>query len=191
MSNCNGLPRGKVGSQVISEMLPTDGTPVNAVAAQGVLTVGAQVTAEDTMTIDSTVYTFKANGTTPLAEGDIEMGSDVAGTRTAIVAAINGSDTQNDAHPTVTASAFATADCTLTANTKGVVGNSIATTETFNSASNEFDATTLGTATAGVDGTEAVRGGVMYVDNSYLYIALDKNTVADANWRRVSLGTAY
>jgi len=32
MSNCNGLPLGKVGSKVISEMLPTDGTPVNAVA---------------------------------------------------------------------------------------------------------------------------------------------------------------
>jgi len=179
------IPLGKVGSRSMGAFTLTEGTPVNAAAAQGTLTVGAQVTADDTMTIDTTVYTFVANGTTPLAAGQIEMGSDVAGTRTNIIAALKGTD-HNDAHPSVTpADTFSTADLTLTYNIKGVVGNSIATTETFNSASNEFDAATLGTTTAGVDGTVGRKGELMF-DDTNIYFATEANNTEGANWRKIA-----
>jgi hypothetical protein len=42
----------------------------------------------------------------------------------------------------------------------------------------------------GVDGTVALEGD-MYRDASYLYVAVADNTVADGNWRRISLGSAY
>ena len=79
---------------------------------------------------------------------------------------------------------------TVTYNTKGVIGNSVATTETFTTASNVFDAATLGTTTAGVNGTIA-ENGTCFIDNTYLYYCIDDNTIADNYWRRIALGSAY
>jgi hypothetical protein len=42
----------------------------------------------------------------------------------------------------------------------------------------------------GVDGTVAGIGETA-IDGTYLYIAIDDNTVADTNWRRIALGAAY
>ena len=189
MAKVFGLSSGQNGTKNINMKIPTSGTtPVNAVASQGVLTIGAQVTADNTMTIGDVVYTFKAGATA--AAGEIGIGADVAACRLAIVAAINGTDTKNDANPYVSASAFSTADCTLTARVKGVSVDAIATTETFTSASNKFDGDTLGTETAGVNGTIG-DGGDCYIDDSYLYYAIKDNRIIDTNWRRISLGSAY
>ena len=79
---------------------------------------------------------------------------------------------------------------TVTYNTKGVVGNSIATTETFTTVSNVFDAATLGTTTAGVNGTIA-ENGTCFIDDTYLYYCIDDNTISDNYWRRIALGSAY
>lgn len=163
--------------------------PVNAVASAGELTVAAQPTADDTFTIGETVYTFIANGET-IAEGEIEIGSDLATSQTNIVAAINGTDGTNTAHTLVTAGDFSSDASVITAKVKGTSGDLIATTETFTSESNLFDAETLGTEVAGVDGTVAVKGQ-MFVDASYVYVAVAANTVAGDNWRRISLGSAY
>ena len=76
----------------------------------------------------------------------------------------------------------------VTAATKGTAGDSIETTEDM--ANGEFGQGTLGDTTAGVDGTVGAKGAVKF-DSSYLYVCVDTNTIADDNWRRISLGSAY
>jgi len=125
----------------------------DATKAQGTLTVDTQPTAGDTMIIGGKVYTFVATGAAD-RDGEIALGADVAATKPLIVAAINGTDGVNDAHTLVTAAAFATNDCVLTAIAGGTAGNGIATGETFTAAGNVFDAAMLGTTTAGVDCTK-------------------------------------
>lgn len=178
------LAHGKTGSDSINEVLdtvlPTLATaPVDWVASQGTLTIGEPVTADDTMTIGTTVYTFVTGATA--AAGQIGLGAGEAATKLAIVAAINGTDTFNTAHPLVSAAAFAVDACVITARVKGAAGDLIATTETFTHVSNVFDATTLGTTTAGVDGTIADEGEMRY-DATNIYICIAK----DETWRKIA-----
>lgn len=42
----------------------------------------------------------------------------------------------------------------------------------------------------GVDGTVGDKGQ-QYINSSYIFTAIDDNTIVDKNWRRVSLGSAY
>jgi len=74
---------------------------------------------------------------------------------------------------------------TVTAVTKGTAGNLIATTETM--ANGAFGAATLA---SGVNGTIGIAGDIC-IDSSYLYVAVLDNAISDANWRRLSLGSAY
>ena len=164
-------------------------TPVNAVASEGIMTIGAQPTATDIATIGGSDYLFVADGE-EADEGDISVGTDLATAKANILAAIAGSDSINTANAEVTASAFSTDESTLTAKVKGVAGDLIATTSTFASGSNLFDGTTLGTETAGVDGTVGVAGEGRF-DASYEYRCIADNTIADTNWRRFTLGSAY
>ena len=164
--------------------------PVNGVASQGTLTMDTQPTVGDTMTIGATTYTFTTDGTADEA-GEIDVGADLADAKTLVVAAINGTGAAfNTANASVTAAAFSGDDCVLTAITKGAAGDLIATTETFDTGTNVFDAATLGTTTAGVDSTTGVKGQ-MFVDASYLYCSIAASTVSTTNWRRVTLGSAY
>ena len=223
--------------------------------ASGTLTLAAQPTSGDTMTIGEKTYIFVPVGTAN-ADGEISIGADLATANLNVVAAINGTDEINTAHPLVTAAAFNANNCTITALIGGTVNNTVATSETFTAGTNVFAAATLGsgadcsaantaaaliaainandtqgvTASAGtgtnvvltadvggvtgnailvsdtmangamtaaatklsggVDGTVAV-GTKFMVDTSYLYVAPTGNTAAQANWRRISLGSAY
>lgn len=174
---------------LIDAELLADGTPVNAVNAQGTLTVDTQPTATDTMVIGDKTYTFVADGS-EANDGDISVGTDLATAQANIVDAINGDDAINTASEYVTAGAFGTNVSTLTAITAGVSGNTIETTETFTAVTNIFDANTLGTETAGVDGTVGEFRD-SYLDSSYLYVAIADNTISGANWRRIDLGSEY
>lgn len=165
----------------------SSGTPVNAVASQGTLTMDTQPTAGDTMTIGSKVYTFTADETAD-EDGEIDVGADLADCKTLVVAAINGTDGINTAHTQVTAAAFVGNDMVITASTKGVAGDLIATTETFTAGTNVFDDVTLGTTTAGVDGTVGTAGQMKY-DTSYLYLCGADNAISGANWIR--MGASY
>ncbi len=187
MSRVYGLEQGQNGTKHINIMLPTNGTPVNAVASQGTLTMDTQPTVGNTMTIGTTIYTFTTDGTAATA-GEIDVGADVADAKTLVVAAINGTDGINVAHPLVTAAAFVGDDCVITAKVKGVSGDLIATTETFTAVTNVFDAATLGTTTVGVDGTVG-QAGEKKIDDSYEYTALDDNDIFDANWVRAAHAT--
>lgn len=136
----NGSTTGDVAVDIASD----------ATAAAGTLTVDTQPTAGDTMTIGGRTYSFVADGTANF-DGEISIGADLAGAKTAIVAAINGTDGWNVAHPTVTAAAFSGDDSVITAKTPGTAGDAIDTTETFTAVTNIFDDTTLGTTAAGAD----------------------------------------
>lgn len=118
--------------------------------AQGTLTVDTQPTAGDTMSLGNKVYTFRADGTSD-QDGEIDIGSDLADAKLNIVAAINGTDGVNSPNGLVTASAFSSDDSVITAIVTGTHGNAITSTETFTAGTNVFDATTLGTTTAGVE----------------------------------------
>jgi hypothetical protein len=128
--------------------------PINiqdvTVAAQGKLTIKAQPTAGDQMVIGAKTYTFVAPADFN-ADGEISIGTSLATAQAAIRAAINGTDNVNTSHPLVSAGAFASDDCILTAKHGGADGNSIITTETFTAVTNVFDAGTLGTTRAGTD----------------------------------------
>lgn len=127
-----------------------------ATKSQGTLTMDTNPTANDTMTIGTTVYTFKAVAS---AAGDIAIGVDVAATQLNTVAAVNGTDAINTAHESVSMAAFAANDAVITALVGGTAGDAIATTETFTAGTNVFDAATLGTTTAGIDCTAANADG--------------------------------
>jgi len=189
MADAKGLRQGETGTDSINIFVPTsDKVPVNAVAAVGTLTIAEPVTVDDTIRIGNITYTFKA-GATAVA-GQIGIGGSEAETKLAIVAAISGADTHNVANPLVSSGAFSGDVCTLTARLKGAAGNSIVTTETLTHASNVFNAATLGTTTAGVDGTIG-RGSELCLSDSYLYICLADNGTDGTNWRRISVGSAY
>jgi len=121
--------------------------------AQGTLTVDTVPTATDTMTINTTVYTFVAVGalTNP---GDIEIGLNAIEAQENITAAIEGTDGVNTAHTTVNIAAWSSDAAVLEYYIHGTAGNSIVTTETFTAGTNVFDAGTLGTTQAGQNDDE-------------------------------------
>lgn len=83
----------------------------------------------------------------------------------------------------VTASQGAGTTIIFTADVKGVAGDLIPTTDTLSHGS--FDDVTLGTTTAGVNGTVAQAGDI-WVDATHIYIPTADNTIADANWRKIA-----
>lgn len=113
-----------------------------AVAATGLLTLGANPTSTDTMTIGSVEYTFVPAEDFD-APDEIPIGATLAATQASVIAAINGTDGINSAHPDVSIGSFAGNEATITALVAGAAGNSIATTETFTSDDNEFASATL------------------------------------------------
>lgn len=130
----------------------------HATASQGTLTVGTQPTVGDQMVVGSRAYTFVPEVAAD-APGEIGIGADLAAAKVNIVAAINGTDGFNVVDPDVTAAAFVSDDCVITAKVPGTLGDAIVTTETFTAVGNVFDAATLGTTTAGVDATAALTDG--------------------------------
>ncbi len=168
-------------------------TPVNAVASEGKITSDATAPSDtDTVTIDEKVYTFKTV-LTPV-EGEVLIGGSAAIALDNLLSAINHTGTPDTdykcaaVHPTVTATTNTDTTQVVQAKTKGVAGDLIALAEA--STHLTVDAATLGTETAGVDGTVGVANETC-ADGSYLYHCTATNTIADANWRRVSLGSAY
>ncbi len=155
-------------------------TPVNAVAAA--------LTTALTGTNNDIVYTAKTKGANgnaitiayvnPGADGVIAVA--VAGTAiTVTLAYATGAITSTAANVAAAIAANTAANALIsTANAAANDGTGLVTALT---------ATPL---TGGVDGTVAKAGEVRF-DGGYLYVASADNTPSDANWRRVSLGSAY
>lgn len=111
------------------------------------LTIDTQVVAGDTMTIEGKVYTFVPDGTAN-ADGEVDVGTDLASCKLAIVAAINGSDGHNVPHAEVSIAAFQTNDAVLTVLIGGTAGDATTSTETFTAGGNIFSGATFA---SGVD----------------------------------------
>ncbi len=155
-------------------------TPVNAVAAQGTITMSGISVLNETFVVSTQTFTWKIART---GAGEVTIGALASEAVTNIVTAITAD------LATVTAVDGAGDTVVVTAATKGVSGNSIVFTEA--STNMAVDGTgTLGATTAGVDGTLGV-ANELCADASYLYHAILANTIADSNWRRIALGSAY
>jgi uncharacterized protein YheU (UPF0270 family) len=128
------------------------------------------------------------------AANDVLIGASASDTLDNLIAAINkaageGTTYGNGtvANPSATAAAGEGDTMLVTAKVKGVSGDSIAIAEDLADGSWADDATFL---SGGVNGTVGAAREI-YADTSFLYIAIAANTVADANWRRIALGSAY
>lgn len=178
-----------VGDEDSAEWLPqgsiAEDTPVNAETAEGTITfsdpeAGDSVADGDTITIGSDIYEFDDDD--EVGEGhilvDISGGATADDAGIALDAAITADGTED------VTSAEADGVVTLTAGTPGAAGN-------LALAKSCAHAALSGTAmTGGVDATTGHKGE-MRVDSDYLYVCIDDNTVAESNWRRVDLGSAY
>lgn len=129
----------------------------------------------------ATTETFTAN-TNIFAGATLTGGTNcsAANAKAALISAFNTNDDQG-----ITATSGTGTTIDFTADVAGTIGNAFATTETMSNAS--FGASTL---VGGVNGTIGAKGAMKF-DGSYLYLAVDTNTITGKNWRRVSLGAAY
>ena len=158
----------------------------------GVTTAGA------TVTINGRVYTFVDALSETEADAIVDQilyGGNEAAALDNLKVAINAGATEGTnystgtvVNPDVTAGTNTNTTQVITAKVKGIIGDLITTTETL--ANTVWDAITLGTEVAGVDGTVGLLNETC-VDASYIYHAVAANTIADRNWRRVTLGSAY
>lgn len=114
----------------------------NTVKASVNLTMVAQASPGDTMTIGNKVYTFRLAGDVD-TDGEIGLVSGLAASQEMLVEAINGTDGINEPHPLVTAGDFVENVCTITAIYGGTAGNSISSVETFSNVGNVFASDTL------------------------------------------------
>ena len=175
-------------ANIIAAINGTDG--INTAHTQ----VTADVFAQDACTITAliggiagnsiaTTETFTAE-TNIFAGGTLASGADCTAPNavTALAAAITASDTQGVGGVDGNGD---TVD--LTADIAGVVGNAITLAKVMANGTFAGGATAL---SGGVDGTV---GGEFEprMDGSYLYLTVAANTIADKNWRRISIGSAY
>lgn len=180
----------------IRVVVPRALTPVNAVKGTGnVYTAGATAPADgNTVTIAGKVYTFKTTlSTAPAVEGEVLIGStsNAAAALDNLKSAINHTGTPGTdytcaaAHPMALATTNTNTAQTVEPLLAGVDGNfaTIATSTTGG-------AWNLAAIAGGIDGTVG-DVGELCVDASYLYMAQAGNTIRDANWKRVALGSAY
>lgn len=101
------------------------------VAAEATLTIAStfNAVADETVTIDGVVYTFKAAAANPY---EVTIGGSRLSTLVNLTATINGGNLLTpDAHPTVSAVDNADGTMDIVARVKGVTGNGIPTAETM------------------------------------------------------------
>jgi len=168
--------------------------------AANIFTATAKVAGEAGNSLASTETMTNASwGTTTLLGGEgIEVANDVLRGVSAeasidnLVAAINGAagagttyGTGTVANASITSVKTDTDKVTATAKVKGTSGNAIALAETLANASWAGGAVFM---TGGVDGTVGVANETC-ADGTNLYHCLATNTIADANWRKITLAS--
>jgi hypothetical protein len=135
-----------------------------------------------------------SGGESAQAANDVLIGADAQASIDNLVAAVNKAVGEGTTYGTGT---VANASCSAvkadtdklvaTARTKGAAGNSIVIGKTVAKATWASGAVVL---SGGVDGTVGVANETC-ADATNLYHCIAANTIADANWRKVSLGSAY
>ena len=162
--------------------------PISGKRATQVCSIATAVTAGDTVTIGSTVYTFGLAAAVTAAAGQTDrdvvtvLSTGAAAVNlTNLVAAINGTGTAGTTYNLsakknrfVVAEEITGTEFKVIARRMGVPGNSIATTETFDDAT---DAWTGAVLAGGVDGTPGKPGQIIFVGTD-VYECVD-----DQVWR--------
>lgn len=137
--------------------------------------------------------TFLSGGVDAQAANDVLIGTVEESIDNLVLAITAGAGvgvkygTGTVANSLVTAVKASPTTMTATNLIKGVVGNSTAIAETLADGSWAAAATFL---SGGVDGTVGLANETC-ADASYLYHCVAANTISGANWRKISLGTAY
>lgn len=153
------IPQMGIESEIVSDVAGYFGTDDIADHALTTLTSDAtNVTADDTVTIGSVTYTFKASVTTTANE--VKIGTNAAGTLANLKKAVNlsgvgGTDygSLTVINPDVTAYTLTATTLKLFAKTGGTAGNSLASTEASTHLSfpgATFNSGTPGSAASGV-----------------------------------------
>ena len=162
--------------------------PVDAVAATAAIsTSGVDVSAADGVIINGKTYTF----VTPVGvtEGNILIGGSSDASLTNLINAINHAGTPDTdyvcaaAHTTVTASVLGVNTFTLTAKTKGALGNAYSMSK-----SNAVTLTVPALFTNGVDGMPGVAGQIIVAGGAQPYICLAASTTASTGtWKKLAV----
>ena len=158
----------------------------SSAAATGTLTLAANPTDGETVTVGAVTYTWSV---TPSVAYEVFIGGDANDSATKLAAAINDDGVAGIdyfpglvAHPLVTAAVGVGDSVVVTAITPGTAGNAIATTETM--AAGSWGAATL------TGGSEALPGGLATATD-YWVIRVDANTIKLATTFPLALaGTA-
>ena len=172
---------GKEAGANASGVLTSGGACVPAeFADQAITSDGTNFADTETVTIDTTVYTFK---TTPAAAYDVQIGASAAVSLDNLKAAINASGTAGTEyfvgtleHPTVIATTNTDTVQTIRAKTIGTAANSIATTETCAHAA--WGAGTMANGAAITAATILINGRT-YTATKTLHESLGYDAVAD------------
>lgn len=145
----------KPGSSVPWAVAVTStGDPASEAQATGTLTLAGNAVANETVTIGSVTYTWKASAS---AANEVTVGASASASIDNLVAAVNnGSGTGGVQNPDASAVKASASTMTVTARAAGSAGNSVATTETMTNGS--FGGATL------ASGADAVRGLVFGKD---------------------------
>lgn len=165
-------------------------TPINAVAASKLLTIGTAPAEGATVSIGGVTYKFTA---TLVAANDVLIGTIETSIDNLVLAVTAGAGagtnygTGTVANPLATAVKTSPSTMTATNLIKGAIGNQTAITETLADGSWADDAVYL---TGGIDGTVGITNEIC-ADSSYIYHCVGANTVAQANWRRIARGSVY
>ena len=161
--------------------------------AKSVGIAGNNIDSESTVALATWAAAHLAGGYDAQAANDVLIGTVAVSIDNLVLAVTAGAGigtnygTGTVVNPLATAVKASASTMTATNLIKGVIGNSTAIAETLADGSWAAGATFLG---GGVDGTVGVANETC-ADATYLYHAIAVNTIADANWRRVALGTAY
>jgi hypothetical protein len=138
--------------------------------------------------------TALSGGVDAQAANDVLIGSDAQAAIDNLVLAITAGagagtnyGTGTVVNPLVTAAKASASTMSCTNKIKGVIGNSTVIAKSGTNLTWASSATVLA---GGVNGTLGVAREIC-ADTSWLYVCVAANTIADANWRRVTLGSAY
>ncbi len=159
------------------------GTPVNAVAAVGRITLTGLPSVNNTFAINDKTITWVAASAN---ENEVTIGDTAEHSIDNAVTIVNANSVLS---PVCVAVKSGTDKLQITWSTKGVIGNAKHFVKSM--ANSSIDGSGfLGGTTAGVDGTVGSLNEIK-ADTGYVYFAIAANTIAGTNWRRISLGSAY
>lgn len=185
--------KSSIASMESTPVIP-EVTPKLPVAADGTVTVAVGNAQDgDEITIGGITYTWKTALSTPAEPYEVLIGANNSAAAANLQKAITAGATAGTnygtgtvAHPLVTATVNDNV-VTVTAKTKGVVGNAIEWA--FTPADAETSNVTLAPEAAldgGVDGTPAPKGAVTFAAGK-IYVSVDVSTTAVSNWKSANL----